>query len=160
MEVKENLTAVENVNIAEINELIQKESGFVDLINMEVKKVIVGQQHMIESLLIGLLSNGHILLEGVPGLAKTLAISTLSKVINVDFKRVQFTPDLLPADLLGTMIYNQKKEEFISKKGPLFSNFILADEINRAPAKVQSALLEAMQERQITIGDQTFLNSI
>ena len=156
MEVKENLTAVENVNIAEINELIQNESGFVDLINMEVKKVIVGQQHMIESLLIGLLSNGHILLEGVPGLAKTLAISTLSKVIDVDFKRVQFTPDLLPADLLGTMIYNQKKEEFISKKGPLFSNFILADEINRAPAKVQSALLEAMQERQITIGDQTY----
>ena len=118
--------------------------------------MIVGQQHMIESLLIGLLSNGHILLEGVPGLAKTLAISTLSKVINVDFKRIQFTPDLLPADLLGTMIYNQKKEEFISKKGPLFSNFILADEINRAPAKVQSALLEAMQERQITIGDQTY----
>ena len=156
MEVKENLSDVENVNIAEINELIQKESGFVDLINMEVKKVIVGQKHMIESLLIGLLSNGHILLEGVPGLAKTLAISTLSKVINVDFKRVQFTPDLLPADLLGTMIYNQKKEEFISKKGPLFSNFILADEINRAPAKVQSALLEAMQERQITIGDQTY----
>ena len=156
MEVKENPTATENINIAEINELIQKESGFVDLINMEVKKVIVGQQHIIESLLIGLLSNGHILLEGVPGLAKTLAISTLSKVINVDFKRIQFTPDLLPADLLGTMIYNQKKEEFISKKGPLFSNFILADEINRAPAKVQSALLEAMQERQITIGDQTY----
>ena len=156
MEVKENPTVKENVNIAEINELIQKESGFVDLINIEVKKVIVGQQHMIESLLIGLLSNGHILLEGVPGLAKTLAISTLSKVIDVDFKRVQFTPDLLPADLLGTMIYNQKKEEFISKKGPLFSNFILADEINRAPAKVQSALLEAMQERQITIGDQTY----
>ena len=156
MEVKENPTATENINIAEINELIQKKSGFVDLINMEVKKVIVGQQHMIESLLIGLLSNGHILLEGVPGLAKTLAISTLSKVINVDFKRIQFTPDLLPADLLGTMIYNQKKEEFISKKGPLFSNFILADEINRAPAKVQSALLEAMQERQITIGDQTY----
>ena len=156
MEVIENPTAKENINIAEINELIQKESGFVDLINMEVKKVIVGQQHMIESLLIGLLSNGHIILEGVPGLAKTLAISTLSKVINVDFKRIQFTPDLLPADLLGTMIYNQKKEEFISKKGPLFSNFILADEINRAPAKVQSALLEAMQERQITIGDQTY----
>ena len=156
MEVEENTIATENINIAEINELIQKESGFVDLINMEVKKVIVGQQHMIESLLIGLLSNGHILLEGVPGLAKTLAISTLSKVINVDFKRIQFTPDLLPADLLGTMIYNQKKEEFISKKGPLFSNFILADEINRAPAKVQSALLEAMQERQITIGDQTY----
>ena len=145
-----------NVDISKINELIEKESGFIDLLNMEIKKVIIGQQHMIESLLIGLLSNGHILLEGVPGLAKTLAISTLSKVINVDFKRVQFTPDLLPADLLGTMIYNQKKEEFISKKGPLFSNFILADEINRAPAKVQSALLEAMQERQITIGDQTY----
>ena len=156
MEVQTNSTSVDNVNIAKINELIQKESGFIDLINMEVKKVIVGQQHMIESLLIGLLSNGHILLEGVPGLAKTLAISTLSNIINVDFKRVQFTPDLLPADLLGTMIYNQKKEEFISKKGPLFSNFILADEINRAPAKVQSALLEAMQERQITIGDQTY----
>ena len=156
MEVQTDSTSVDNVNIAEINELIQKESGFIDLINMEVKKVIVGQQHMIESLLIGLLSNGHILLEGVPGLAKTLAISTLSNIINVDFKRVQFTPDLLPADLLGTMIYNQKKEEFISKKGPLFSNFILADEINRAPAKVQSALLEAMQERQITIGDQTY----
>ena len=116
MEVQTNSTSVDNVNIAEINELIQKESGFIDLINMEVKKVIVGQQHMIESLLIGLLSNGHILLEGVPGLAKTLAISTLSNIINVDFKRVQFTPDLLPADLLGTMIYNQKKEEFISKK--------------------------------------------
>ena len=145
-----------SVDISKINELIEKESGFIDLLNMEIKKVIIGQQHMIESLLIGLLSNGHILLEGVPGLAKTLAISTLSKVINVDFKRIQFTPDLLPADLLGTMIYNQKKEEFISKKGPLFSNFILADEINRAPAKVQSALLEAMQERQITIGDQTY----
>ena len=145
-----------NVDISKINELIEKESGFIDLLNMEIKKVIIGQQHMIESLLIGLLSNGHILLEGVPGLAKTLAISTLSKVINVDFKRIQFTPDLLPADLLGTMIYNQKKEEFISKKGPLFSNFILADEINRAPAKVQSALLEAMQERQITIGDKTY----
>ena len=115
MEVQTNSTSVDNVNIAEINELIQKESGFIDLINMEVKKVIVGQQHMIESLLIGLLSNGHILLEGVPGLAKTLAISTLSNIIDVDFKRVQFTPDLLPADLLGTMIYNQKKEEFISK---------------------------------------------
>ncbi len=145
-----------NIDISKINELIEKESGFIDLLNMEIQKVIIGQKHMIESLLIGLLSNGHILLEGVPGLAKTLAISTLSKVINVDFKRVQFTPDLLPADLLGTMIYNQKKEEFISKKGPLFSNFILADEINRAPAKVQSALLEAMQERQITIGESTY----
>ena len=148
--------AEKNIDISKINELIEKESGFIDLLNMEIQKVIVGQKHMIESLLIGLLSNGHILLEGVPGLAKTLAISTLSKVINVDFKRVQFTPDLLPADLLGTMIYNQKKEEFISKKGPLFSNFILADEINRAPAKVQSALLEAMQERQITIGESTY----
>ena len=150
-EVKSN-----SINIKEINDLIQSESSFIDLLNLEIKKVIIGQNHMLESLLIGLLSNGHILLEGVPGLAKTLAISTLSKVIDVDFKRIQFTPDLLPADLLGTMIYNQKKEEFISKKGPLFSNFILADEINRAPAKVQSALLEAMQERQVTIGDQTY----
>jgi MoxR-like ATPase len=156
MEIQENNSTVNNVDISKINALIEKESGFVDLLNMEIGKVIIGQKHMVESLLIGLLSNGHILLEGVPGLAKTLAISTLSKVIDVDFKRVQFTPDLLPADLLGTMIYNQKKEEFISKKGPLFSNFILADEINRAPAKVQSALLEAMQERQITIGDKTY----
>jgi MoxR-like ATPase len=156
MEIQENNSTVNNVDISKINALIEKESGFIDLLNMEIGKVIIGQKHMVESLLIGLLSNGHILLEGVPGLAKTLAISTLSKVIDVDFKRVQFTPDLLPADLLGTMIYNQKKEEFISKKGPLFSNFILADEINRAPAKVQSALLEAMQERQITIGDKTY----
>ena len=156
MEIQENNTGNNNVDISKINALIEKESGFIDLLNMEIGKVIIGQKHMVGSLLIGLLSNGHILLEGVPGLAKTLAISTLSKVINVDFKRVQFTPDLLPADLLGTMIYNQKKEEFISKKGPLFSNFILADEINRAPAKVQSALLEAMQERQITIGDKTY----
>ena len=156
MENQETNITVNNVDISKINELIEKESGFIDLLNMEIGKVIIGQKHMVESLLIGLLSNGHILLEGVPGLAKTLAISTLSKVIDVDFKRIQFTPDLLPADLLGTMIYNQKKEEFISKKGPLFSNFILADEINRAPAKVQSALLEAMQERQITIGDTTY----
>tara|TARA_B100001093_G_scaffold995_1_gene1028 strand:+ start:137 stop:1171 length:1035 start_codon:yes stop_codon:yes gene_type:complete len=156
MEIQENNSTVNNVDISKINALIEKESGFIDLLNMEIGKIIIGQKHMVESLLIGLLSNGHILLEGVPGLAKTLAISTLSKVIDVDFKRVQFTPDLLPADLLGTMIYNQKKEEFISKKGPLFSNFILADEINRAPAKVQSALLEAMQERQITIGDKTY----
>ena len=156
MEIQENNSTVNNVDISKINALIEKESGFIDLLNMEIGKVIIGQKHMVESLLIGLLSNGHILLEGVPGLAKTLAISTLSKVIDVDFKRIQFTPDLLPADLLGTMIYNQKKEEFISKKGPLFSNFILADEINRAPAKVQSALLEAMQERQITIGDKTY----
>ena len=156
MEIQENNSSANNVDISKINALIEKESGFIDLLNMEIGKVIIGQKHMVESLLIGLLANGHILLEGVPGLAKTLAISTLSKVIDVDFKRVQFTPDLLPADLLGTMIYNQKKEEFISKKGPLFSNFILADEINRAPAKVQSALLEAMQERQITIGDKTY----
>ncbi|WP_342747027.1 MULTISPECIES: MoxR family ATPase [Labilibaculum] len=126
------------------------------MISMEMNKVIVGQKHLVESLLIGLLSNGHILLEGVPGLAKTLAISTLATTIEAEFSRIQFTPDLLPADLLGTMIYSQKKEEFVVKKGPLFANFILADEINRAPAKVQAALLEAMQERQITIGDTTY----
>uniref|UniRef100_UPI0032178D6A AAA family ATPase n=1 Tax=uncultured Draconibacterium sp. TaxID=1573823 RepID=UPI0032178D6A len=126
------------------------------MITMEMNKVIVGQKHLVESLLIGLLSNGHILLEGVPGLAKTLAINSLSKTISAKFARIQFTPDLLPADLLGTMIYSQKKEEFSIKKGPIFANFVLADEINRAPAKVQSALLEAMQERQITIGDNTF----
>ncbi len=144
------------VDIRELNERIQKESSFVDLISIEMNKVIVGQKHLIESLLIGLLSNGHILLEGVPGLAKTLAINTLAKTIDADFARIQFTPDLLPADLLGTMIYSQKNEEFVIKKGPIFTNFVLADEINRAPAKVQSALLEAMQERQITIGDNTF----
>ncbi len=144
------------VDIKELNERIQKESSFVDMINMEMNKVIVGQKHLVESLLIGLLSNGHILLEGVPGLAKTLAINSLSKTISAKFARIQFTPDLLPADLLGTMIYSQKKEEFSIKKGPIFANFVLADEINRAPAKVQSALLEAMQERQITIGDNTF----
>ena len=143
-------------DIRALNELIQQESAFLDLIKMEMNKVIVGQKHMVERLLIALLSNGHILLEGVPGLAKTLAINTLSKTISADFSRIQFTPDLLPADLLGTMIYNHQKEEFISKKGPIFANFILADEINRAPAKVQSALLEAMQERQTTIGDQTY----
>ncbi|WP_373568309.1 AAA family ATPase [Marinifilum sp. D714] len=126
------------------------------MISMEMNKVIVGQKHLVESLLIGMLSNGHILLEGVPGLAKTLAINTLSTTIDADFSRIQFTPDLLPADLLGTMIYSQKKEEFVVKKGPIFANFILADEINRAPAKVQAALLEAMQERQITIGDNTY----
>ncbi len=145
-----------NTDIRELNERIQRESAFVDMLNMEINKVIVGQKYMIERLLIGLLSNGHILLEGVPGLAKTLAINTLSKTINAKFSRIQFTPDLLPADLLGTMIYSQKKEEFVVKKGPLFSNFVLADEINRSPAKVQSALLEAMQERQITIGEQTY----
>ncbi len=144
------------VDIKELNERIQKESSFVDMISMEMNKVIVGQKHLVESLLIGLLSNGHILLEGVPGLAKTLAIKSLSQTISARFSRIQFTPDLLPADVLGTMIYSQKKEEFSIKKGPIFANFVLADEINRAPAKVQSALLEAMQERQITIGDETF----
>ncbi|KOH44304.1 AAA family ATPase [Sunxiuqinia dokdonensis] len=144
------------VDIRELNERIQKESSFVDLISLEMNKVIVGQKHLVESLLIGLLSGGHILLEGVPGLAKTLAINTLAQTISADFARIQFTPDLLPADLLGTLIYSQKNEEFIVKKGPIFTNFVLADEINRAPAKVQSALLEAMQERQITIGDETF----
>ncbi len=146
----------ENVNINELNERISRESAFVDALTMEVRKNIVGQKHMVESLMIGLLSNGHILLEGVPGLAKTLTITTLAKAINANFSRIQFTPDLLPADLLGTMIYSQKNESFVVKKGPIFSNFILADEINRAPAKVQSALLEAMQERQVTIGDNTF----
>ncbi|MFQ5335716.1 MAG: AAA family ATPase [Flavobacteriales bacterium] len=143
-------------DIKELNERIQKESAFVDLLNIELGKTIVGQKYMLERLLIGLLSDGHILLEGVPGLAKTLAINTLANAIKADFARIQFTPDLLPADLVGTMIYNQKKDEFSVKKGPVFSNFILADEINRAPAKVQSALLEAMQERQVTIGEETF----
>jgi MoxR-like ATPase len=143
-------------DIRALNEMIQKESAFIDLLKIEMDKVIVGQRYMVERLLIGLLADGHILLEGVPGLAKTLAINSLSKAIDAGFSRIQFTPDLLPADLIGTMIYNQKKEEFIVRKGPLFSNFILADEINRAPAKVQSALLEAMQERQVTIGDNTY----
>ncbi|WP_228072850.1 AAA family ATPase [Mucilaginibacter boryungensis] len=145
-----------STDIRALNEMIERESAFIDLLRMEMDKVIVGQKYMVDRLLIGLLADGHILLEGVPGLAKTLAINTLSKCIQADFSRIQFTPDLLPADLLGTMIYNQKKEEFVVRKGPLFSNFILADEINRAPAKVQAALLEAMQERQITIGDNTF----
>merc|ERR1711991_719389 len=131
-------------------------SEFVDLITLEMNKVIVGQKHMVERLLIGLLSNGHILLEGVPGLAKTLAINSLANVIDAKFSRIQFTPDLLPADVVGTLIYNMKENEFSVTKGPIFANFILADEINRAPAKVQSALLEAMQERQVTIGDETF----
>lgn len=143
-------------DIKELNERIQKESAFVDLLNLEMEKVIVGQKYLLERLLVGLLSNGHILLEGVPGLAKTLAIKTLASTIDASFSRVQFTPDLLPADLIGTLIYNQKREEFTVRKGPLFANFILADEINRAPAKVQSALLEAMQERQVTIGDKTY----
>ncbi|MCT4673915.1 MAG: AAA family ATPase [Prolixibacteraceae bacterium] len=144
------------VDIKELNERIQKESSFVDVVSMEMNKVIVGQEHLVESLLIGLLSDGHILLEGVPGLAKTLAINTLANIVDANFSRIQFTPDLLPADLLGTMIYSQKNEEFVIKKGPIFTNFVLADEINRAPAKVQSALLEAMQERQVTIGDETY----
>lgn len=143
-------------DIKELNERIQKESAFVDMITLEMDKVIVGQKYMVERLLIAMLSNGHILLEGVPGLAKTLAIKSLASTIHADFSRIQFTPDLLPADLIGTMIYNQKKEEFSIRKGPVFANFILADEINRAPAKVQSALLEAMQEKQVTIGDETF----
>jgi len=143
-------------NIRELNEKIQQESSFIDLINLEMGKVIIGQKHMVERLMIGILANGHILLEGVPGLAKTLAIKSLANIIEAKFSRIQFTPDLLPADLLGTLIYSQKKEEFQVRKGPIFANFILADEINRSPAKVQSALLEAMQERQVTIGNETF----
>jgi MoxR-like ATPase len=144
------------VDIKTINEMIQRESAFVESLTSEVGKVIVGQKNMVDRLLIGMLCNGHILLEGVPGLAKTLAIKTLAAAVNAKFQRIQFTPDLLPADLVGTMIYNQKDGKFFTRKGPLFSNFILADEINRAPAKVQSALLEAMQERQVTIGEETF----
>lgn len=149
-------TNVSSIDIKALNEKIQQESAFVDLITLEMDKVIVGQKYMVERLLIGLLSNGHILLEGVPGLAKTLAIKSLASCIHADFSRIQFTPDLLPADVIGTMIYNQQKQEFNVRKGPIFANFILADEINRAPAKVQSALLEAMQERQVTISDKTF----
>lgn len=144
------------VNIKELNEKIQRESSFVDILSMEMNKVIVGQKHLVENLLIGLLADGHILLEGVPGLAKTLAINTLASAVDAKFSRIQFTPDLLPADVVGTMIYSQKNEQFTIKKGPVFANFVLADEINRSPAKVQSALLEAMQERQVTIGDETF----
>ena len=147
---------MESVNIKELNERIQKESAFVDLLTIEMGKVIVGQKHLVENLLIGLLSGGHILLEGVPGLAKTLAINTLSQAVDAKFSRIQFTPDLLPADVIGTLIYSQKKEAFEVRKGPVFANFVLADEINRSPAEVQSALLEAMQEHQVTIGDQTF----
>ena len=143
-------------DIKAINEKVQRESAFVDLLTLEVGKVIVGQKNMVERLLIGLLANGHILLEGVPGLAKTMAVKTLAGAIQAKFQRIQFTPDLLPADLVGTLIYNQKESKFQTKKGPIFANFILADEINRSPAKVQSALLEAMQERQITIGENTF----
>lgn len=149
-------TVQSELSINELNERIEKESAFIDLIKVEMSKVIVGQPQMSDALLIGLLSDGHILLEGLPGLAKTLAINTLGQIINAQFNRVQFTPDLLPADIIGTLIYNQKKEEFIVKKGPIFANLILADEINRSPAKVQSALLEAMQEKQVTIGGETY----
>ena len=145
------------IDIKSINEKIEKESAFVDLLTLEMNKVIVGQKHMVERLLIGLLGQGHILLEGVPGLAKTLAINTLSQAVDGSFSRIQFTPDLLPADVTGTLIYNMKENDFTIKKGPIFANFVLADEINRAPAKVQSALLEAMQEKQVTIGDETFV---
>jgi MoxR-like ATPase len=144
------------VDIKTINEMIQRESAFVDNLTAEIAKTIVGQKHMVDRLLIGLLCNGHILLEGVPGLAKTLMVKTLAAAINAKFQRIQFTPDLLPADLIGTMIYNQKDGKFFTRRGPIFANFILADEINRSPAKVQSALLEAMQERQVTIGEDTF----
>ena len=144
------------LDIGALNEKIKNESAFIDILSMEMNKVIVGQKHMVERLLIGLLGGGHILLEGVPGLAKTLAINTLAKAVHGDFSRVQFTPDLLPADVVGTMIYNMKDNDFSIRKGPIFANFVLADEINRAPAKVQSALLEAMQEKQVTIGDKTF----
>ena len=145
------------IDIKSINEKIEKESAFVDLLTYEMNKVIVGQKHMVERLLIGLLGQGHILLEGVPGLAKTLAINTLAKAVDGSFSRIQFTPDLLPADVVGTLIFNMKENDFTIKKGPIFANFVLADEINRAPAKVQSALLEAMQEKQVTIGDETFI---
>ena len=145
-----------SVDISQINEKIERESIFIDALTNEMNKVIVGQKHMVNALLIGLLGKGHILLEGVPGLAKTLSINTLAKSVHGSFSRIQFTPDLLPADVIGTMTYNIKQNEFSIKKGPIFANFVLADEINRAPAKVQSALLEAMQERQVTIGDSTF----
>ena len=147
---------MESVNIKELNDRIQQESAFVDILSMEMGKVIVGQKHLVENMMIALLANGHILLEGVPGLAKTLAISTLSQAVDAKFSRIQFTPDLLPADITGTLIYSQKKEQFEVHKGPVFANFVLADEINRAPAKVQSALLEAMQERHVTLGDETY----
>ncbi|MBL7713373.1 MAG: MoxR family ATPase [Chitinophagaceae bacterium] len=145
-----------STDIRELNERIHQASAFIDLLNMELTKTVVGQKHMVERLLIGMLANGHVLLEGVPGLAKTLAIKSLATAINGQFARIQFTPDLLPADILGTMVYNPQNHEFAVRKGPIFANFILADEINRAPAKVQSALLEAMQERQVTISDQTY----
>lgn len=146
----------DSVNIRELNDLVASKSNFVNLVTQGMDQAIVGQKHLVESLLIALLSNGHVLLEGVPGLAKTLAIKTLAQIIDAKYSRIQFTPDLLPADVIGTMVYSVKSEQFQVKKGPIFANFVLADEINRAPAKVQSALLEAMQERQVTIGDKTF----
>jgi len=145
-----------SVDIRELNEKIHQQSAFIELLNMELNKAVVGQKQMVERLMVGLLANGHVLLEGVPGLAKTLAIKSLASAIHARFARIQFTPDLLPADVLGTMVYNPQAHEFAVRKGPIFANLILADEINRAPAKVQSALLEAMQERQVTIGDETF----
>ena len=151
-----NIVMSATIDIRELNEMIERQSGFVTNLQAGMDQVIVGQKHLVESLLIGLLADGHILLEGLPGLAKTLAIKTLSELIDADFSRIQFTPDLLPADVVGTMVYSQKSEEFKVKRGPVFANFVLADEINRAPAKVQSALLEAMQERQVTIGKETF----
>ncbi len=147
---------IESVDIQELNALIRQQSGFIANLTAGMNKVIVGQKHLVDSLLISLLSDGHILLEGVPGLAKTLAIKTLAQLISSKYSRIQFTPDLLPADVIGTMIYSQKDEKFQVKQGPVFANFVLADEINRAPAKVQSALLEAMQERQVTIGEKTY----
>lgn len=152
----EVISSSPSVDISALNDKIGRESAFIDVLNMELGKAIVGQKYMVERLLLAILANGHILLEGVPGLAKTLAIKSLAATVHAGFSRIQFTPDLLPADLIGTMIFNQKANDFTVKKGPIFSNFILADEINRAPAKVQSALLEAMQERQVTIGDETF----
>jgi len=149
-------SAAPATDIRALNELIVKESQFLEGLKLEMSKVIIGQEYMVDRLIVALLADGHVLLEGVPGLAKTLAINSLSKIVGGEFSRIQFTPDLLPADVVGTMIYNQKKEEFSIKKGPIFANFVLADEINRAPAKVQSALLEAMQERQVTIGENTF----
>ena len=147
---------MESVNIKELNDRIRNESAFVDILSMEMGKVIVGQKRLIENMMIALLADGHILLEGVPGLAKTLAISTMAQAVNAKFSRIQFTPDLLPSDVTGTLIYSQKQEQFEVHKGPVFANFVLADEINRAPAKVQSALLEAMQERHVTLGDETY----
>ena len=147
---------METVNIKQLNERIQQESSFVDMLTLEMGKVIIGQKGLVDNLLIGLLSGGHILLEGVPGLAKTLAINTLAQAVNAKFSRIQFTPDLLPADVVGTLVYSQKKEDFEVHKGPIFANFVLADEINRSPAKVQSALLEAMQEHQVTLGENTY----